>query len=90
MKINDNKHPSLLQGPNDLVEKGRGTVQMMKGIDAEDKINGVVLAGKGIGRADFKFDLLTPAFFRGIFSGEVDHHVGEVDSLESKSRKSLR
>ena len=90
MKINYNKRSPLLQGPSDLVEEDGGTVQMMKGIDTEDEIDGTVFAGKRVGRTDFKCDLFLQAIFLGILPGKVDHHPGEVDSLESKSRKGLR
>jgi hypothetical protein len=46
MEINYNKPPSLLQGSRHLIEEVDRVVQMMKGVDAEEKINGMILTGK--------------------------------------------
>ena len=49
MEVNYNKRPTLLQGAGHLIEKDGGTIQMVKGIDTEEKVDRMIFAGKAVG-----------------------------------------
>ena len=51
MKINYNKRSPFLQGSGNLVEEVNRAVQMVESGNAENKIEGMILDGKGVGRA---------------------------------------
>jgi hypothetical protein len=48
VKVNDNKPSTFLQGSGHLVEEVDGPLQMMEGVNAKEKIDGMIFAGKGI------------------------------------------
>jgi hypothetical protein len=48
VEVNDNKPSLLLQGSGCLVEEVDGPLQMMEGVNAKEKIDGMIFTGKGI------------------------------------------
>jgi hypothetical protein len=48
VEVNDNKPSTLFQGSGHLVEEVDGPLQMMEGVNAKEKIDGMIFTGKGI------------------------------------------
>jgi hypothetical protein len=48
VKVNDNKPSTPLQGSGHLVEEVDGPLQMMEGVNAKEKVDGMIFTGKGI------------------------------------------
>jgi len=48
VEVNDNKPSSLFQGSGHLVEEVDGPIQMMEGVNAKEKIDGMIFAREGI------------------------------------------
>jgi hypothetical protein len=48
VEVNDNKPTSCFQGSGHLVKEVDGPLQMMEGVNAKKKIDGMIFAGKGI------------------------------------------
>ena len=49
MKINYNKRSSSLQGSGDLIEEVNRTLQMVKGVNAENQVKRVIFDREGVG-----------------------------------------
>jgi hypothetical protein len=56
---------------------------MMKGVDAEEEIDGMVLAGERVSGAYLELDLIPYPLIDRIFLGKLNHDRGQINSFES-------